>query len=83
MTISSYDLITVESEHVTVDSVVWKRYRTKAYGIVELTLDANPHLSKLHRTSPFLPVGTQLRIPIDNDVLRGSPQQRPQVFLWS
>lgn len=83
MTVSSYDLITVQSNYVTVDSIVWKRYRVRAPGITELTLDVNPHLSRLHRTSPFLPLGTQVRIPIDNELLRGSPQPRDRVVLWS
>jgi phage tail protein X len=41
---------------------------------LEATLDSNPHLAKIHRETPFLPVGTQVRIPIDPDVFAGRPQ---------
>jgi phage tail protein X len=82
MTISSYDLITVEGDFITADSIVWKRYRTRAFGIVERLLDDNPHLAKLHKLSPFLPVGTQVRIPIDTDILRNRPQPQKTVTLY-
>ena len=82
MAISSYDLVTVGSERVTVDLIVWRRYRIRAPGMVELLLDKNPHLAKLHRTSPFLPVGTQVRIPIDTNVLAGAPRPKETKLLW-
>ncbi len=82
MTISSYDLVTVQSEYMTVDLLVWRRYRNRAPGIVEATLDCNPHLASLHKTSPFLPVGTPVRIPIDLNILRGSPRPAT-ITLWS
>lgn len=74
MAITSFDLITVQAEFVTVDLLVWRRYKMATRGLVEALLDLNPHLSKLHVNGPFLPVGTQVRIPIDADVLRGMPQ---------
>jgi phage tail protein X len=82
MTVSGYDMITVESENITADLIVWKRYRIPAYGILEAMLDANPHLARLHKTSPFLPVGTQVRIPIDLGILKGSPQPKTTIMLW-
>ncbi len=72
--ITSYDLVTVQGEFVTVDLLVWRRYKMQTTGIMEALLDANPHLSRLHKDSPFLPIGTQVRIPIDDDVLKGMPQ---------
>jgi phage tail protein X len=80
--ITSYDLITVSGDYVTVDAVVWKRYHSRAPGMVEAMLDVNPHLAKLHRVSPFLPVGTQLRIPIDPDILRGTPRPSETIQLY-
>ncbi|RZN13904.1 tail protein X [Bradyrhizobium sp. Leo121] len=74
MAVTSYELVTVTGDFVTADLLVWRRYKTPAYGIVEKLLDANPHLARLHKQSPFLPVGTQVRIPIDSDILRGRPQ---------
>jgi phage tail protein X len=82
MTVTSYDLITVGSDYVTADLILWRRYRNRAPKMLERLLDDNPHLAKMHRYSPFLPVGTQIRIPIDNAILRGAPQQKNTVVLW-
>lgn len=73
MAISGYELVTVTSDYITVDLLVWRRYKVPAIGIVEALLDANPHLALLHRQSCFLPVNTQVRIPIDTDILKGRP----------
>jgi len=82
ISISSYDLVTVGSDRITVDQIIWRRYRNRARGMVEIFLDHNPHLAKLHRYSPFLPIGTQVRVPIDYEVLRGSPQTKEGIVLW-
>jgi phage tail protein X len=82
MATTSFDLITVSGDYVTVDDIVWRRYRNRAPGMVEAMLDVNPHLAKLHRVSPFLPVGTQLRIPIDPDILRGAPRPSETIQLY-
>lgn len=82
MAVTSYELVTVESDFITVDQIVWRRYRLPTFGMVEILLDANPHLAKLHISSPFLPVGTQLRIPIDPGILKGSPQSRKTIQVW-
>ena len=57
-------------------------YRNRAPKMIERLLDDNPHLAKCHRYSPFLPVGTQVRIPIDYEVLSGAPQRKSTVVLW-
>jgi len=80
--VSSYDLVTVSGDNVTADLILWRRYRNRAPGMVERLLDDNPHLAKCHQTSPFLPVGTQVRIPIDYEVLSGTPQRKNTVVLW-
>jgi phage tail protein X len=82
MAIESYDLITVGSDYRTVDNIVWRAYRGIARGMFEKTLDANPHLAKMHKHSPFLPVGAQLRIPIDPDVMANKPEPTKQVRWW-
>lgn len=71
--VDSYELVSVAGEFITADVLVWRRYRRRAPGILELLLDANPHLAPIHRETPFLPVGTEVRIPIDSDLLRGRP----------
>jgi phage tail protein X len=82
MTVESYDLVTVGSDRITVDLIVWRRYRNRSPGMVERLLDDNPHLSKVHCFSPFLPVGTQVRVPIDYKILSGAPQVKETVVLW-
>lgn len=82
MATTSYDLVTVGSDYITADLILWRRYRNKAPKMIERLLDDNPHLAKLHKTSPFLPVGTQVRIPIDYEALSGAPQVKNTVVLW-
>ena len=71
MTIQSYELYMVQSEGVTADLIVWQRYKMRSPGIVEAMLDANPQLAVVHKNGPFIPVGTFIRIPIDQDILSG------------
>lgn len=80
--VSGYDLITIEGDFVTVDLLVWRRYKIPSYGVVERLLDDNPHLAKLHKLSPFLPVGTQVRIPLDLEILRGTPKAQKTITLY-
>lgn len=82
MAVSEYDLVTVESEFITADIVIWRRYRIRSNGILETLLDVNPHLAKLHKYSPFIPVGTQIRVPIDIPIISGAPQPKTSVMLW-
>lgn len=72
--VEGFELITVAGDFITADTLVWRRYRQKSLGILEQLLDANPHLSIIHRETPFLPVGTIVRMPIDSDTLTGKPQ---------
>ena len=78
----SFDYVTVQGDGLTVDILVWRRYKRAAYGITELTMDLNPHLAQLHKDNPFLPIGTQVRIPIDAEMIKGTPQAQATVVLW-
>jgi phage tail protein X len=82
MPVTSYDLVTVGSDYVTADLILWRRYRNRSPGMIERLLDDNPHLAKVHCFSPFLPVGTQVRIPIDFEILAGTPQRKNTIVLW-
>ena len=82
MPVTSYDLVTVGSDYITADIILWRRYRNRARKMIERLLDDNPHLAKCHRYSPFLPVGTQVRIPIDYEALSGAPAAKNTVVLW-
>jgi hypothetical protein len=42
--------------------------------LVEAMLDVNPQLSRIHRETPFIPPGTEVRIPIDPDLLAQRPK---------
>jgi phage tail protein X len=81
MAITSYELIQVTSEFVTAYLIVWRRYKMFAPGILEAMLDANPQLAAVHRTSPFIPVGTYVRIPIDPVIIAGRrPVSVPNIW---
>lgn len=54
------DTITVATEGVTVDLLIWRRHRQPMPGLLEATLDANPGLAGL---GPVLPVGAVVNIP--------------------
>lgn len=73
MAVEGFELIQVAGEFITCDLLVWRRYRRRSPGVLELLLDQNPHLAPLHKLSPFLPVGTEVRIPIDPELLAGRP----------
>jgi phage tail protein X len=77
MTIATQDII-VTSEGVSVDLVVWQKYRRPMFGLVEQTLDINPGLAGL---GPILPVGTKFRLPIVRQP--AAPTRADVIHLWS
>jgi phage tail protein X len=83
MAIAGFEIIQVTSDFVTIDLIIWRRYMQRARGLVELMLDANPHLSRLHQSSPFLPVGTLIRVPIDPSMMVGKPPASDMSNLWT
>lgn len=80
--IDGFELVTVAGDYIAADLLVWRRYRRRAPGILEALLDANPHLAVIHRETPFLPVGTEVKIPIDSDLLSGRPQPVEYVKIY-
>lgn len=83
MAIVGFELHKVTSDYVTADFIIWTRYRTRAEGMVELMLDANPQIAYVHRTTPFIPVGVYVRVPIDPALVLGRPPTLPQDSLWT
>ena len=81
--IIGFELHKITSDFVTADLIIWKRYRARAPGMVELMLDANPQLAYVHRFTPFIPVGTFVRVPIDPALVLGKPPTLPQDSLWT
>jgi phage tail protein X len=82
MKIDAFEILTVQGELITADLIIWRRYRCRTYGAVEALLDLNPHLAEIHRTTPFIPPGTQVRIPIDFEMLKGRPKPIEQEVVW-
>lgn len=77
-----YEYVQVNVEGMTVERIVWRKYHTKAKGVFELTLDRNPHLAPLHAVSPFLPIGTVVRVPIVKEAQEGSAKEIQAIRLY-
>jgi phage tail protein X len=71
--VAYYEIYQIQSDYVTADLLVWQRYRQRAPGVLEQLLDDNPQLAVVHRTTPFIPAGTLVRIPIDPSLMLGKP----------
>lgn len=57
----STETITVEADQLTVDHLVWRRFRQNLPGLVEQVLALNPGLAQL---GPYLPRGAKVVVPI-------------------
>lgn len=77
MTIATQEIV-VTSEGVSVDLVVWQRYRRPMPRLLEQTLDINPGLAGL---GPILPIGTRFKLPIAKPPV--APNRYDVVHLWS
>jgi len=65
---SGTEKITVRGDGITLDLLLWRKYRRKTPGLVERTLEMNRGLAD---SGTFLPVGTVVTLPVD------APQQTP------
>ncbi|MBN9444393.1 tail protein X [Bosea sp. (in: a-proteobacteria)] len=73
-----YETYTVESEGLTVSLLVWRRFRQPMFGMVERILEINYGLAE---KGIFLPVGTQVMIPVDPPTER-AVNALPAIQLW-
>lgn len=80
--VDSFELVTVQKDFTRVDDLVWQFYRNRYPGLVEALLNFNPHLAKIHRWTPFIPVGIVIRMPINQALLSGKPQQAEKIVWW-
>lgn len=71
------ETITVAGDGITIDLLVWRRFRARRDGLVERIIATNPGLAAL---GPILPVGTVVTIPMDDPA--AAPQDRALVRLW-
>jgi phage tail protein X len=74
---SRIETIVVQGDDISVDLLVWRRFRDHRDGFVERVLEANPGLAEL---GPILPLGTEVRLPLDAPETR--PLEQPVVRLW-
>ena len=71
------ETITVKAEGLTLDQLVWRKYRKPIPRLVEDILALNPGLAQL---GPFLPIGTTVVLPILEQP--AETQAREIVQLW-
>jgi phage tail protein X len=59
---TTYETITVAGDELTLDLLIWRRFRRPMRGMLTRIYELNPRLSEL---PTILPVGTKVVIPID------------------
>ena len=81
MAVTRMEEIEIRGDNILPDLLVWRRYKRRwRNGLAEF-LDANPELMDYLGSSPFLPVGRWVRMPIDDDAMKGTPQSTTVVRL--
>lgn len=83
MAITGFELYRVMQDYMTADLLIWRRYKSRAPGMLEAMLDSNPQLAVAHRAGPFIPVGTYVRIPIDPDLMLRVPPSGGTTQIWT
>jgi len=83
MAIDRMEEIQVRGDNIPPDLIMWRRYKRRWRNSLSYFLDANPEVLGHLKTSVFLPVGQWVRLPIDDEVLRGTPQSTVVVRLTS
>jgi hypothetical protein len=80
--VTGYEYVKIQGDEITPSQLIWRRYKRPARTILGLFLDVNPELAGPLGTSPFLPIGMVVRVPIDRDILAGRPPPMTQVRLY-
>lgn len=71
------EVITVKSEGLTLSKIIWQFLKRQPLGYLEVVLEANPGLAG---NGPFLPVGTEVILPLDN--IPAVRTERSIITLW-
>lgn len=71
------ETIVIKGEGITVDLLVWRRYRRPIPGMVEKVLALNPGLAAC---GPYLPLGRAVKLPIVES--KAETPARAVVQLW-
>ena len=79
MAVITYETVTVKTEGVSVDGIIWQRFTRPMPGLLEevLALPENQHLEHCRFE---LPIGTVVTIPIH---AQPEAEPAPMVTLWS
>lgn len=62
MASTTHETVVVAGDFITIDLLVWRRFKRRTDGLVDRILMVNPELAV---AGPYLPVGTTVKIPID------------------
>jgi len=76
--IVAYETVTVPHEGLTLDGLIWRRFKRQKQGLLELTL-AHPDNHRLADFGPMLPVGLAFTLPIERET--GTPVVET-ISLW-
>ena len=74
----STEAIVVKGDDITIDLLLWRKFRRRTPGLVERVLALNPGLAG---HGAILPIGAVVLIPIDAP--NSAPTRRNTVRLWS
>jgi len=79
MAATNLETVTIKGDGITLDLLVWRRYRRRIPGFVEriLGMEANHGIAAL---GPILPVGTIVTMPIISS--EALPARRKTIKLW-
>lgn len=71
------ETIVVQGDELTVDLLLYRRFKRPMPGLFERVLELNPDLAEV---GPFLPIGASVVIPIDAP--NAAANATPAVRLW-
>lgn len=79
---TTWEQVRIKGENITPDLLIWRRYKRPAPRMLELMLDSNPAMTYALAAGPYIPVGMVVSIPIDSEILKGTPVQIKAVRLY-
>jgi hypothetical protein len=78
----SWETVRIKGENITPDLLIWRRYKRPADGMMELFEAMNPHVLQDLAVSPYLAVGSLVSVPVDSDILEGTPTRGTTITLY-
>lgn len=76
---ADFETIVVRGDEITVDLLLWRRFRRYDLGLVERVLHMNPGIAD---GTVFLPIGFAVKIPLDapNAVATAASKQAVKLY---